>query len=207
MAELADAADLKSAGLWSSGFESLRPYQIAFICAAQRYTMSNQEECTTKGEQWLYLATPPTAHRLPEYRVAALASLDLEEHMKDNPLVLDRPGHIEWMVTEDEDGYLTAHGAIRVPVNIVFAPATEEGADRKIERVIVNGKLQVRSSCRRRGAARQELRPRRQEGAKRELHALSQEHQGLARRYGARRLLVAAGVCATSWSIISSRSS
>lgn len=70
-----------------------------------------------------------TAHRLPEYRVAALASLDLEEHMKDNPLVLDRPGHIEWMVTEDEDGYLTAHGAIRVPVNIVFAPATEEGAD------------------------------------------------------------------------------
>ena len=83
---------------------------------------------------------PPTAHRLPEYRVAALASLDLEEHMKDNPLVLDRPGHIEWMVTEDEDGYLTAHGAIRVPVNIVFAPATEEGADPEIERVIVNGK-------------------------------------------------------------------
>ena len=73
----------------------------------------------------------PTAHRLPEYRVAALASLDLEEHMKDNPLVLDRPGHIEWMVTEDEDGYLTAHGAIRVPVNI---------ADPEIERVIVNGK-------------------------------------------------------------------
>ena len=81
-----------------------------------------------------------TAHRLPEYRVAALASLDLEEHMKDNPLVLDRPGHIEWMVTEDEDGYLTAQGAIRVPVNIVFAPATEEGADPEIERVIVNGK-------------------------------------------------------------------
>ena len=86
----------------------------------------------------------PTAHRLPEYRVAALASLDLEEHMKDNPLVLDRPGHIEWMVTEDEDGYLTAHGAIRVPVNIVFAPATEEGADPEIERVIVNGKRKGR---------------------------------------------------------------
>ncbi|MEI3376816.1 MAG: hypothetical protein V8R08_03125 [Coriobacteriales bacterium] len=81
-----------------------------------------------------------TAHRLPEYRVAALASLDLEEHMKDSPLVLDRPGHIEWMVTEDEDGYLTAHGAIRVPVNIVFAPPAEEGADPEIERVIVNGK-------------------------------------------------------------------
>ena len=68
----------------------------------------------------------PTAHRLPEYRVAALASLDLEEHMKDNPLVLDRPGHIEWMVTEDEDGYLTAHGAIRVPVNIDVKKAQSE---------------------------------------------------------------------------------
>mgnify|MGYP003291113446 CR=1 FL=1 len=81
-----------------------------------------------------------TAHRLPEYRVAALASLDLEEHMKDNPLVVDRPGHIEWMVTEDEDGYLTAQGAIRIPVNIVFAPPTQEGDDPEIERVIVNGK-------------------------------------------------------------------
>ena len=147
----------------------------------------------------------PTAHRLPEYRVAALASLDLEEHMKDNPLVLDRPGHIEWMVTEDEDGYLTAHGAIRVPVNIVFAPATEEGADPEIERVIVNGKRKFD-----RRVEEEELHDKNyglDEGAKRELHALSQEHQGLARRYGARRLLVVAGVCATSWSIISSRSS
>lgn len=81
-----------------------------------------------------------TAHRLPEYRVAALASLDLEEHMQENPLVIDRPGHIEWMVTEDEDGYLTAQGAIRIPVNMIFAPAEEEGADPVIERVVVNGK-------------------------------------------------------------------
>lgn len=83
-----------------------------------------------------------TAFRLPEYRVAALASLDLEEHMQDKPLVIDRPGHIEWMVTEDEEGYLTAHGAIRIPVNIVFAPPTGEGKDPEIERVIVNGKRQ-----------------------------------------------------------------
>lgn len=82
----------------------------------------------------------PHAHRLPEYRVAALASLDLEEHMKDNPMVVSSPGHIEWMVTEDEEGYLTAHGAIKIPVNIVFAPPAEEGADPEIERVIVDGK-------------------------------------------------------------------
>lgn len=82
----------------------------------------------------------PHAERLPEYRVAALASLDLEEHMQENPLCIDRPGHIEWMVTEDEEGYLTAHGAIRIPVNIVFAPPAAEGEDPEIERVIVNGK-------------------------------------------------------------------
>ncbi len=81
-----------------------------------------------------------TAHRLPEYRVAALASLDLEEHMKEKPLIVDRPGHIEWMVTEDEDGYLVAQGAIRIPVNMIFAPPAEEGADPTIERVVVNGK-------------------------------------------------------------------
>lgn len=84
----------------------------------------------------------PTAHRLPEYRVAALASLDLEEHLKEKPLSVERPGHIEWMVTEDEEGYLTAHGAIKIPVNIIFAPAVEEGADPEIERVIINGKRQ-----------------------------------------------------------------
>ena len=82
----------------------------------------------------------PTAHRLPEYRVAALASLDLEEYMQDNPLVIDRPGHIEWMVTEDEEGYLIAQGAIRVPVNMIFAPPAQEGADPAIERIVINGK-------------------------------------------------------------------
>lgn len=81
-----------------------------------------------------------TAHRLPEYRVAALASLDLEEYLQEKPLSVDRPGHIEWMVTEDEEGYLTTHGAIKIPVNIVFAPPAEEGADPVVERVIVNGK-------------------------------------------------------------------
>ena len=60
--------------------------------------------------------------------------------MADNPLIVERPGHIEWMVTEDEEGYLTAHGAIRIPVNIVFAPPAAEGLDPEIERVIVNGK-------------------------------------------------------------------
>ena len=79
--------------------------------------------------------------RLPEYRVAALASLDLEEHMQQTPLELDRPGHIEWMVTEDDDGYLTARGAIRVPVEMYFMPA-EDGGDPIIERVVINGKRQ-----------------------------------------------------------------
>lgn len=81
-----------------------------------------------------------TAHRLPEYRVAALASLDLEEYLQENPITIDRPGHIEWMVTEDEEGYLVAQGAIRIPVNMIFAPPAEEGADPELERIIVNGK-------------------------------------------------------------------
>ena len=77
--------------------------------------------------------------RLPEYRVAALASLDLEEHMQENPMEIDRPGHIEWMVTEDDDGYLTARGAIRIPVEIYFKP-TDDGSDPELERVVINGK-------------------------------------------------------------------
>jgi hypothetical protein len=88
----------------------------------------------------LFGNSPTAAQRLPEYRVAALASLDLEQHMKEKPLAVDRPGHIEWMVTEDEDGYLVAQGAIRIPVNMIFAPAQEEGGDPTIERVIINGK-------------------------------------------------------------------
>ena len=79
--------------------------------------------------------------RLPEYRVAALASLDLEEHMKENPLEVARPGHIEWIVTEDDDGYYVARGAIRIPVEMYFAPK-EDGSDPEIERVVVNGKRQ-----------------------------------------------------------------
>lgn len=81
-----------------------------------------------------------TAHRLPEYRVAAIAQLDLEKHMKETPLAVDRPGHIEWIVTEDDDGNHVAQGVIRVPVTMVFAPAEKEGEDPIIQRVIVNGK-------------------------------------------------------------------
>ncbi len=84
-----------------------------------------------------------TAHRLPEYRVAALASLDLEEYLQENPMSVDRPGHIEWMVTEDEEGYLVAQGAIRIPVNLIFAPPAAEGADPAIERIIINGKRKL----------------------------------------------------------------
>ena len=79
--------------------------------------------------------------RLPEYRVAALASLDLEEHMQEKPFEVNRPGHIEWIVTEDEDGYYVARGAIRIPVEMYFAPS-EDGGDPEIERVVVNGRRQ-----------------------------------------------------------------
>lgn len=79
--------------------------------------------------------------RLPEYRVAALASLDLEEHMQEKPLEVNRPGHIEWIVTEDDDGYYVARGVIRIPVEMYFAP-DPEGGDPEIERVVVNGKRQ-----------------------------------------------------------------
>lgn len=85
----------------------------------------------------------PTAHRLPEYRVAALASLDLEEYLQEKPITIDRPGHIEWMVTEDEEGYLIAQGAIRIPVDMIFAPPATEGADPAIERIVINGKRKL----------------------------------------------------------------
>ena len=79
--------------------------------------------------------------RLPEYRVAALASFDLEEHLKENPLTVDRPGHIEWMVNEDDEGRLVARGAIRIPVELYFIPE-EDGENAEVERVVINGKRQ-----------------------------------------------------------------
>lgn len=61
--------------------------------------------------------------------------------MQEKPFEVNRPGHIEWIVTEDEDGYYVARGAIRIPVEMYFTPA-EDGGDPEIERVVVNGRRQ-----------------------------------------------------------------
>lgn len=97
---------------------------------------------TSKGVAMALFGNSESGKRLPEYRVAALASLDLEAHMQETPLEIDRPGHIEWMVTEDDDGYLTARGAIRIPVEMYFAPS-DDGSDLELERVVINGRRKM----------------------------------------------------------------
>lgn len=99
---------------------------------------SEENESTKKGVAMALFGNSESGKRLPEYRIAALASLDLEQHMKETPLQVERPGHVEWIVTEDEDGYYVARGAIRIPVEMYFVP-NEGEEDPEIERVVVNG--------------------------------------------------------------------
>lgn len=76
---------------------------------------------------------------IPYYRIIALANLDLEEHMKENPKMLDSPGRVKWDV-EETDYHYVAKGVIRIPVQIYFSKPESPDQDPEIRRVIVQGK-------------------------------------------------------------------
>lgn len=76
---------------------------------------------------------------IPYYRIIALANLDLEEHMKENPKMLDSPGRVKWDV-EETDYHYVAKGVIRIPVQIYFSKPENPEEDPEIRRVIVQGK-------------------------------------------------------------------
>lgn len=76
---------------------------------------------------------------IPYYRIIALANLDLEEHLKENPKMLDSPGRVKWDV-EETDYHYVAKGVIRIPVQIYFSKPDDPEEDPEIRRVIVQGK-------------------------------------------------------------------
>lgn len=78
-------------------------------------------------------------NKIPNYRIIALANLDLEEHLKENPRMLDSPGRVKWDV-EETDYHYVAKGVIRIPVQIYFSKPEEEDVDPEIRRVIIHGK-------------------------------------------------------------------
>ena len=74
----------------------------------------------------------------PSYRIAALATLDLDDHMEKSPVEITEPGDIKWKVTR-EGSYYVARGMIEIPVEMYFLDSPESN-DPVIERVVVNGK-------------------------------------------------------------------
>lgn len=74
----------------------------------------------------------------PNYRIAALATLDLDDHMDKEPVEINEPGDIRWKVVR-EGSYYVARGMIEIPVEMYFVD-TPEASDPIIERIVVNGK-------------------------------------------------------------------
>ena len=64
----------------------------------------------------------------PEYKIWAMANLDIKEHMAERPWVVDDPGKVKWDVEYDNGKYI-ASGKIKIPVTMVFVqdPDGEEG--------------------------------------------------------------------------------
>lgn len=73
----------------------------------------------------------------PNYRIAALATLDLDDHMKDNPVEITKPGDIKWDVTH-EGNYYVARGMIQIPAEMYFLDDPDSN-DPIVERVVING--------------------------------------------------------------------
>lgn len=81
-------------------------------------------------------------HGIPDYRVAAFASLDLKQHMTDaaegfhfEKSVQD----IDWKV-KHEKGYYVAEGELRVPFKMYFTAEDDKEDALFVERVVCNGK-------------------------------------------------------------------
>ena len=79
---------------------------------------------------------------IPDYRVAAFASLDLKEHMLANPDHFQFDKHIsniDWKI-EYEKGYYVAEGELRIPVKMYFTAEDDKEDTLAVERVICHGK-------------------------------------------------------------------
>ncbi len=81
-------------------------------------------------------------HKIPDYRVAAFASLDLKQHVSENvgnfqfeKCVQD----IDWKVGH-EKGYYVAEGELRVPMKMYFTAQDDKEDALFVERVVCNGK-------------------------------------------------------------------
>lgn len=78
-------------------------------------------------------------NKIPAYRIIALANLDMDEHMNENPIVLKGGQRVRWEVEETDYHYI-AKGVIRVPIEIYFSKPEDPDTDPEVRRVIVAGK-------------------------------------------------------------------
>ena len=79
---------------------------------------------------------------IPDYRVAAFASLDLKEHMLEHPESFHfekQTKDIDWKVRR-EKGYYIAEGELRVPVKMYFTAEDDKEDALFVERVVCAGK-------------------------------------------------------------------
>ena len=74
---------------------------------------------------------------MPEYRVAAWASYDLKEHMREKPFTINVPEDIMWTVVQVDDDLYEARGVLHLPIEMRLR-LTEDGELVK-DRVILNG--------------------------------------------------------------------
>ena len=73
-----------------------------------------------------------------DYQIIALANLQLEKHLTENPLTLEGAQRVKWDVEETEF-HKIAKGTIRLPVEIYFTNP-KDGEEPELRRVIIAGK-------------------------------------------------------------------
>ena len=81
-------------------------------------------------------------HKIPDYRVAAFASLDLKQHVSanmENFHFEKGVQDIDWKV-KHEKGYYVAEGELRVPFKMYFTAQDDKEDALFVERVVCNGK-------------------------------------------------------------------
>ena len=79
---------------------------------------------------------------IPDYRVAAFASLDLKEHMEAHPDAFQFGKHaqkIDWKI-QQEKGYYVAEGDLTIPVRMFFTAEGDNEDTLAVERVVCAGK-------------------------------------------------------------------
>lgn len=75
---------------------------------------------------------------IPEYRVAAWASYDLKQHMREQPFTINVPEDIVWTVSQVDEDLYEARGTLNLPIEMRLRLNRETGELSK-DRVILNG--------------------------------------------------------------------